>query len=278
MQEQFTLTKVQELEFGILQFIKKVCDENQIRYYLAYGTLIGAVRHKGFIPWDDDIDIMMPRKDYKKLLAILNEQQHPYYKLISADTDKRFQVPLPKIVDTRTLLVQDYDIIEPVPLGVYVDIFLMDGAGDDYHIAVQHYDEAFKLYRYWKKSRLKLAPSSMSKLKGLLRWLKNLPFKMRGSRHYIQKLTEHNSQYDFDKSLYIATYETGTSDAKKCIFRYDKFGVGHFLEFNGELFQVPQDYDNILKSEYGNYMILPPKEKQVSHHSYNLQWNLKKMR
>lgn len=90
MQEQFTLTKVQELEFGILQFIKKVCDENQIRYYLAYGTLIGAVRHKGFIPWDDDIDIMMPRKDYKKLLAILNEQQHPYYKLISADTDKRF--------------------------------------------------------------------------------------------------------------------------------------------------------------------------------------------
>ena len=165
MQEQFTLTKVQELEFGILQFIKKVCDENQIRYYLAYGTLIGAVRHKGFIPWDDDIDIMMPRKDYKKLLAILNEQQHPYYKLISADTDKRFQVPLPKIVDTRTLLVQDYDIIEPVPLGVYVDIFLMDGAGDDYHIAVQHYDEAFKLYRYWKKSRLKLAPSSMSKLK-----------------------------------------------------------------------------------------------------------------
>lgn len=218
MQEQFTLTKVQELEFGILQFIKKVCDENQIRYYLAYGTLIGAVRHKGFIPWDDDIDIMMPRKDYKKLLAILNEQQHPYYKLISADTDKRFQVPLPKIVDTRTLLVQDYDIIEPVPLGVYVDIFLMDGAGDDYHIAVQHYDEAFKLYRYWKKSRLKLAPSSMSKLKGLLRWLKNLPFKMRGSRHYIQKLTEHNSQYDFDKSLYIATYETGTSDAKNVFF------------------------------------------------------------
>ena len=188
MKEEFTLAKVQELSFGILQFIKRICDENQIRYYLAYGTLIGAVRHKGFIPWDDDVDIMMPRKDYKKLLAILNSKPHPYYKLISADTDERFQVPLPKVVDTRTVLIQDYDIVETVPLGVYVDIFLMDGAGNDYQAAVNHYDEAFKLYRYWKKSRLKLFPSSMPKLKGLLRWLKNLPFKVMGSRYFMKRL------------------------------------------------------------------------------------------
>ncbi len=272
MKEEFTLAKVQELSFGILQFIKRICDENHIRYYLAYGTLIGAVRHKGFIPWDDDVDIMMPRKDYKKLLAILNSKPHPYYKLISADTDKRFQVPLPKVVDTRTVLIQDYDIVETVPLGVYVDIFLMDGAGNDYQAAVNHYDEAFKLYRYWKKSRLKLFPSSMPKLKGLLRWLKNLPFKVMGSRYFMKRLTSHNSLYDFDRSTYIATYETGTADAKKCVFRYDEFSFGHYLEFNGELFQVPKDYDEILRSEYGNYMQLPPEEKQVSHHSYDLKW------
>ena len=117
MEKEFTIEKVQELEFGILKYIKELCEKYSIRYYLAYGTLIGAVRHKGFIPWDDDIDIMMPRNDYKRLLSILEKDSHPYYKLISYETNDLFQVPLPKIVDTRTVLIQDSDIIEPVPLG-----------------------------------------------------------------------------------------------------------------------------------------------------------------
>lgn len=272
MKEKFTLSLIQDMSFSILQFIKKICDENDIRYYLAYGTLLGAVRHGDFIPWDDDVDIMMPRKDYKKLLLILAETPHPYYKLISSETNNKFQVPLPKVVDTRTVLIQDYDIVESVRLGIYVDIFLIDGAGDDYELAVKQYNEAFKLYRYWKKSRLKLFPSSMSKIKGLLRWLKNFPFKLIGSRYFLNRIKSHNSYYDFDTSIYIATFETGTGNAKKCIFHYNDFEKEQYLEFRGELFRVPNNYDTVLRYEYGNYMELPPVSKQVSHHSYKVEW------
>ncbi len=273
VREEFTLETVQNLEFGILKYLKEICEQYSIRYYLAYGTLIGAVRHKGFIPWDDDIDVMMPRNDYRRLLKILATNPHPYYKLISADTDRRFQVPLPKIVDTRTILIQDYDLIEPVPLGVYVDIFLMDGSGNDYDEAIRHYDRAFFNYRLWKKSRLKLFPSSMSRIRGLLRWIKNLPYIVKGSQYYMTLLEKHNTKYDYDDSLYVATYETGTQEAKKCIWKQSDFGEGCYLKFNEELFQVPKEYDKILTLEYGEYMIFPPVEQQVSHHSYNLKWN-----
>lgn len=274
MKKEFTIEKVQELEFGILKYIKELCEKYSIRYYLAYGTLIGAVRHKGFIPWDDDIDIMMPRDDYKRLLSLLEKDSHPYYKLISYETNDLFQVPLPKIVDTRTVLIQDYDIIEPVPLGVYVDIFLMDGAGNDYEQAVKQYNQAFYFYQLWKKSRLKLFPSSMSHIRGLLRWIKNCFYIMKGGHFYMRQLSDYNSQFSFDESKYVATFETGTSDAEKCIWKKSDFESASYLEFNGELFSVPKNYDKVLRSEYGDYMVLPPLENQISNHRYDLKWNV----
>ncbi|MEY8462818.1 LicD family protein [Streptococcus merionis] len=273
MKNDFTIKDVQDLAFEILKYIKEICEQHSINYYLAYGTLIGAVRHKGFIPWDDDIDIMMPREDFERLVVIMREFPHPYYRLISSETDNRFQVPLPKIIDSRTILIQDYDIVESIPLGVYVDIFLVDGAGDDYLDAVKHYDQAFLYYQLWKKSCLKLFPSSLSYLRGFLRWIKNLPYIVRGSKYYMKLLKEHNTTYEFSKSHYIATFETGTSDASKCIWKKTDFDNKTKLEFNGDLFQVPKEYEKILTGEYGDYMVLPDIDKQVSHHSYVLRWN-----
>lgn len=273
MNGDFTIDLVQKLEFDILKYIKKICEEHSIRYYLAYGSLIGAVRHKGFIPWDDDIDIMMPRSDYQRLLEVVQKNEHPYYKLISVDTDNRFQVPLPKIIDTRTNLIQDYDLIEPVPLGVYVDIFLIDGAGDDYENALLRYNRALRNYQTWKKSRQKMFPPNVSRIKSILRRIKNLPFIILGSSYFMKELTKENSKFTFDSSYYVATFETGTSIAEKNVFNYSDFAEGNYLEFNGEFFQVPKNYDKLLKLEYGNYMELPPVEQQVSHHAYSLTWN-----
>ncbi|MEW4354707.1 LicD family protein [Streptococcus pneumoniae] len=273
MDRDFTVKEIQELEFEILKYLKEVCEKNNLRYYLAYGTLIGAVRHKDIIPWDDDIDVMLPREDYKKLVQILTENPHPYYKIISVDTNSKFQVPLPKLVDTRTILIQDYDIVETVPLGLYVDLFLIDGGGDNFEESLLHYNEAFNLYKKWKKSRLKLFPTGFSKVHGFLRWVKNIYFKVRGSCHYMKMLEEHNSKYSFYHSKYVATLETGTSDANKCIWKYEDFGEGVLLELRGEVFNVPNNYAKILESEYGNYMELPPEEKRQSHHSYHLKWN-----
>lgn len=133
--DEFTIQDVQKLEFDILKYIKKVCDENKINYYLAYGTLIGAVRHHGFIPWDDDIDIMMPREDFIKFVESTNKDKHDYFKVVCRENNTNFTAPLPKVIDSRTKLTQHYGFIEKVDLGVYVDIFILDGAGGGHFIS-----------------------------------------------------------------------------------------------------------------------------------------------
>ena len=105
----------------ILQDMQRFCDEKGLRYYLSYGSLLGAVRHKGFIPWDDDIDIWMPRPDYERFAK---EYDHPYYKVLSAWTDKNYPLDFPKVHDIRTKVVEEGGDGE---WGVFVDIFILDG-------------------------------------------------------------------------------------------------------------------------------------------------------
>lgn len=272
MKKNITLVEMQAIELNILKFLKETCDKNHIIYYLAYGTLIGAVRHQGFIPWDDDIDVMMPREDYEKLVAIMSLNEHPYYKLISMDTFPEFTAPLPKIIDARTSLVQNYDYVERVPLGIYVDIFILDGVGGDLETARKFYQDAFSLYQKWRKADLKMFPTNHSKMYGLLRWIKNSPYKIKGIPYYLKKMKIHNSRYTFSESKYVSTLETGTDVPEKCIWEKERFGCGKNLEFNGEFFRVPNDYDIVLRSEYGDYMKLPPKEKRASNHIYTLEW------
>ena len=272
MNEEFTMEKIQELEFDLLKFLKSVCQKYNLNYFLAYGTLIGAARHQDFIPWDDDVDVMIPREDYHKLIKAIEKESHPYYKIISYETNQDFTVPLPKLVDTRTKLVQKYDIVEKVELGIYIDLFIIDGVGDSLEKGYQYYDESLELYKLWKKSALNLFPPKRSKLFGIIRWLKNIYYKCRGSKYYIEKIQEHNSKYSFYQSEYVATLETGTGDSKKCVWPHSYFGEGTNLKIKNEYFNAPDCYDLVLKSEYGDYMQLPPLEARKSHHSYSLEW------
>ncbi|XBG86293.1 LicD family protein [Enterococcus cecorum] len=139
-------------------------------------------RHQDFIPWDDDVDVMIPREDYHKLIKAIEKESHPYYKIISYETNQDFTVPLPKLVDTRTKLVQKYDIVEKVELGIYIDLFIIDGVGDSLEKGYQYYDESLELYKLWKKSALNLFPPKRSKLFGIMRWLKNIYYKCRGEQ------------------------------------------------------------------------------------------------
>ena len=267
------LRDMQNLELEILKYFDKVCRENNLIYFLAYGTLIGAIRHSGFIPWDDDIDVMMPREDYLKLVSIMGDNPHSFYKLVSYETNKRFTAPLPKIIDTRTELIQHYDYKEAVVLGVYIDIFILDGAGQTMDDATKWYDDSFVYYRNWRRSDLALFPPNKSKIYGVLRYLKNIKYKTRGIAFYLEELKKHNSQKSFYACDYVSTLEVGTLPSSKCIWP-----KGHFFPirehvFEGVPFYIPNKYDEVLKSEYGNYMKLPPIEEQKPHHVYTLKIN-----
>ena len=262
---------IQNLEFEILKFIRDVCEQNCLRYYLAYGTLIGAVRHQGFIPWDDDIDIHMPRNDYLQLLDILRKNPHPFYKVISIDTTPEFTQILPKMVDTRTELLQDVGFIERVPLGVYVDIWLLDGAGNSFEEAAETYRSAFILNRKWYRAVRKAFGPRDKIIVGLLKWVYHIPEKIKGISYWLIRFDRFCAQKQYDEYEYIGAFETGTPDASRNIWKREWFGDGTYLTFNGESFRSPANYDAILRPEYGDYMRLPPPEKRTSHHSYSLK-------
>lgn len=272
MDNEISLDTSQKLVFDILKFYKNICDKNGLKYYIAYGTLIGAVRHKGFIPWDDDIDVFMPRKDYIKLVEIMKNLKGRY-QLVSFEVNKKFTAPLPKIIDTDTILIQQYDLYERVKLGLYIDIFIIDNAGDSYEEASNFYRESYSVYTKWFKSDLKLFLNDKSKIHSILGFIKRLPYKIKGISHYLTKFNEVSEINNLKKTDYVAITNSGSSKVDKNIFLASDFGEGMTLEFEDFLFRAPKNYEKLLSVEYGNYMELPPKNKQVSHHSYKLYWN-----
>ena len=269
------LEVIQNLEFGILKYIRDVCDQNGLRYYLAYGTLIGAVRHQGFIPWDDDVDIHMPRPDYMKFVEIVKKNPHPYYKLISGETAPKFTQILAKVIDTRTKLTQISAWPDGVQLGVYVDIFILDGAGDTMEEAETVYREAYWLFDEWRKSVRKafypkVSDPDISRFRSFARWIKYTPERRKGFNYWRNRHDTFSKQYTYDDSHYVAAMAAGTEPPSRNIWVREWFGDGTELLFCGESFRVPADWDSVLKPEYGDYMMLPPEEKRHPKHHYTL--------
>ena len=129
--KQINIEEIRKLQISILLYVHEFCKKNNIRYSLSGGTLLGAVRHKGYIPWDDDIDIMMPRPDYERFVNEFNENRKDVeYKVICSYNDSQFFQPFAKVVNTKTFLKETYK--RPVAqMGVYIDVFPIDGLPND---------------------------------------------------------------------------------------------------------------------------------------------------
>ena len=125
------LRKCQLLQLDIAKEIKRLCDENNIKYFLNAGTLLGAIRHDGFIPWDDDLDIGMLREDYEKFLRVAKEKLNEKYFLQTWDTDEKFALPFAKIRLNGTKYIEQNSKSVDIHSGIYIDIFPYDNVSDD---------------------------------------------------------------------------------------------------------------------------------------------------
>lgn len=264
--------KCQEIELDILLFFRDLCNSNGLTYYLTYGTLIGAIRHEGFIPWDDDIDVFMPREDYLKLVKIMQVQPNKRFKLIAHEVVDDFEATLPKIIDTRTKLTQDYGYKEYSGLGVYIDIFILDGVGDSIEDARSHYKASYASFRRWSRASTKMFISNRNKAKTLLQWIRNIPYKIKGPKYYVEEQSKINQAYSFSECKFVSDMTIGMNCGDDYIWPREIFSNVVLKKFEGHEFAVPSGYDYLLKKVYGDYMILPPKEKQVSHHQYVATW------
>lgn len=253
-----TPDEIKRVEFEILCRFSKYCDENNLRYYLCGGTLLGAIRHKGFIPWDDDIDILMPREDYEEFLKMNQES-----KIFSIGTirDNSCNLPFTKIFDTKTFVDQKYSQCLNMN-HLWIDVFPMDGLPNS----------KFERKLVYKKARFfrKMLGVSESKLgtgtsvcKKIFKSLIYFPSRWIGASRWAKWLDAYAQKYSFTDSTYIGglVWGYGPQEAmlKKDYLPYVE------VEFEGKFFHAPKCYDTYLKNLYGDYMELPPEEKRLNH-------------
>lgn len=260
MEQDITLRKVQGVELEILDIVHKVCVENQLKYSLAYGTLIGAVRHHGFIPWDDDIDICMPREDYEKFLKIWPKYKFEDYILQNIETDEDFTQNFTKIRKNHTTFLQPKEENYKYHKGIFIDIFPGDRVPASkikqrtqfLNIAINLlYSRKFKSGSQSKmisivENILFLAPKSFQK---------NL--RKISKRHIGKYNTDHTLQYVF----------ANTINAAQIYYPYDIFENLQLITFEEKKFYVYRNYDECLRMEYGDYMELPPESERVWKHA-----------
>lgn len=261
------LDELKRIEFELLVELDRICGKYGLKYSLAYGTLLGAVRHHGFIPWDDDIDVMMSRPDYYKFLeAVEKECADSPYKVVSMHTDDDFFAPLAKFTDTRTRVYQTYGQIEKVPYGVYVDLFILDGLPEKGK--EEHYKEAEKLRFKWGMACRKIFAKHRSKsfLRDVGGSLYSIPYKILGYKHYRNKYDRHCSSVDYNTAKNIAVVEFGENLKKEMMDKADMEELST-VEFEGRAFSAVRSPEEYLTRMYGDYMQLPPESQRVPKHS-----------
>ena len=259
--------EIKEIELNILIKIDEVCRQNGWEYSLTAGTLIGAIRHKGFIPWDDDIDIMIPRNDYEKLIQYF-ENTSSKYKVITCNNNKYYQDVFAKVYDTTTIIEDQITDIKQTGMGVYVDVFPIDGLGDTYQEAVKNIKRGKLLQLIMTCAGMKKYAKSTthSALYEPIRYALFCMTRCVDANKVARKLDKKNSRIDFNSSAFAGA--PSGSFREKTIMKREEYSDIIDIEFENHLFKSIRVYDSYLRRFYGDYMKLPPKSAQVTHHTF----------
>lgn len=261
-----SLDEIKEAELNILREFHSFCEKNGMDYFLSGGTLLGAVRHKGFIPWDDDIDVFVSRPDAEKLLKIGKTGISENYVFETWYTDPDSTSTMIKIVDKRTR-VELSDVVAPHNYGVWIDVFVADGVPDD---PAQNKKD-FKKTRFYMDlfaaSVTKLGVERRSKFLTMFQYVAAPAIavaKLIGYRTFIKKMFAVCMKYDYNKCRRAAVYE-GRGGMGEILIKKDIYPK-ILVDFEGEKFYTMSCWDSYLKKLYGDYMQLPPEDKRVSRH------------
>lgn len=255
----YDIDRLHERLLNILLMFDRVCAEHGLRYCICGGTMIGAVRHKGFIPWDDDLDVSMPRPDYEKLIAHAAEWLPEPFEFVCAENDPAYPLPFGKIQDASTTLIEREHLYYLG--GCYIDIFPYDAYPDGWLPRKMQRLKYFTL----KKLLYMVHRDPYRHGKGVSSWLPRLVrkcFTMQGLQRRIRKVM---TRYDYNTANIACSYTDGWHRMlPKSVT--DVYGP---YEFEGHIVQGIKDYDTYLRKMYkGDYMQLPP-EKDRWQHSFH---------
>lgn len=256
--------EIKDIELNILIEFDKFCEANHLYYVMCGGTLLGAVRHKGFIPWDDDIDVLMPRPDYDRLIngEGIDFSSLPDYLRVASWKNGEIKFPFMKMLDTRTKVKVDFFDAEQSVDKIWIDIFPIDGNPHDEAELKKLYKKSIR----WRKILcLKTAQPGEGKTK-LKRLLKPFLIKLVGvfSFDYLcRKIDKISTEYNFDNCEEIGGVLWGYGPQERV--NKKAFMTPVKLEFEGKQFNAPSNWDEYLTGLYKDYMQLPPEDKRVQH-------------
>ena len=261
---ELSLEELKKVEFDILKHFVAFCNKHNIKYYLSNGTLLGAVKYKGFIPWDDDIDVFVPREDYDRLLKIYEDSAK--YKLFSFEKDGRFHYPFAKLCDVTTKKVlPEFRSCDAIP-GVEMDIFPLDCWKSDYEKARKEVQNISRDILFLQASQYKRSPTQ-KRIKALMWYLISVYARLRTGKHFNKRIVKKSKSNKQNNPTYVGC-KAWCIYGEREIIPAEVFADTVEVEFEGEKFKAPIGYDTYLRSLYGDYEKDPPLEKQKTHHTF----------
>ena len=251
--------ELKRIELNLLIKFDEICKENEFKYFLCGGTLLGAIRHKGFIPWDDDIDVLMPRPDYEKLLKFYKENQVGDIRFVSWKTGDSIY-PFLKLVNIKTKVKEKY-LDDKYATNVWIDIFPLDGMPDNDRIIERKY----KKIKFYKMLLMTAYSESGKGATWYAKRIKQLLIplcKRMNVTKLCDKLNKIAMEYSIETSPFVGGFLWGYGIQEKMPLEFlDCVEV----EFEGHKFPAPKCWDYYLKKLYGDYMALPPEEERRPH-------------
>ena len=255
MKKEITLEERKQIQLEMLDEIDAFCRKHDIKYSIAFGTLLGAIRHKGFIPWDDDVDIMMPLPDLLKFKQLFKSENLTY---VDVDTDTRYGYAFSRIAHNKSY---NKDGLISKSYGVCIDVYVMIGIPQ---ITDSFFENLYPLFNkrinaiHWKSKLIKLFP------------IKTIPFYSKIQRDYRNYLFEKSIPYSKASMFYIIAGPLKLRE--KMIYDKDVFTNIIDIQFEDRVYKAISDWDYFLTLRYGDYMQLPPVEQRHPYHGGKYYW------
>ena len=260
----YSLEKMQQRILGILKYIDRIARQNNIPYYLAYGTLIGAIRHKGFIPWDDDGDILITRENYDRLIDAIIADNDDRYKMMSMKNNPDWFTSCARVVDTHTSIGLPYSRLLKKH-HVFVDIMPLDGVPENKLVSKFHYAlmNVYKLMAVCADHEYVVDYEKYPAIKKILKPIASI----KGARYWGERADRLALKRDYNTSHLIGY---GTANRQEGELTKEVYASTLDADFCDTKLMIPVGYDEILRSQYGDYMQLPPEDKRKPIHIFDI--------